>query len=66
MDPGQSAMSPKVDTDSGKCINPLPNDKIIHLSKFWAFADDKINVTEILKFVSVRVENIVKKEENAG
>ena len=31
-----------------------------------AFADDKINVTEKLKFVLERVENIVGKGENAG
>ena len=31
-----------------------------------AFADDKINVTEKLKFVFERVENIVEKGENAG
>ena len=30
------------------------------------FADDKINVTEKLKFVLVQVENIVGKGENAG
>ena len=29
-------------------------------------ADDKINVTEKLKFVLERAENIVRKEENAG
>ena len=31
-----------------------------------AFADDKINVTEKLKFLLERVENIVGKGENAG
>ena len=31
-----------------------------------AFADDKINVTQKLKFVLWKVENIVGKEENAG
>ena len=30
-----------------------------------AFADDKINVTEKLKFIMVRLENIVGKGENA-
>ena len=30
------------------------------------FADDKINVTQKLKFVLGRVENIVGKGENAG
>ena len=31
-----------------------------------AFADDKINVAEKLKFILQRVENIVGKGENAG
>ena len=31
-----------------------------------AFADNKINLTEILKLVLRRVENIVGKGENAG
>ena len=31
-----------------------------------AFGDDKINVTEKLKFVSASVKNIVGKGENAG
>ena len=35
-------------------------------SKFKAFADDKIIVTEKLKFVLGRAENIVGKGENAG
>ena len=47
-------------------ISCLPNDKILDLSKLKAFADDKINVTEKLKFVLGRVENFVGKGENAG
>ena len=31
-----------------------------------AYADDKINVTQKLNFVTDRVENIVGKGENAG
>ena len=42
-----------------------PNDKILDWFKLKAFAD-KINVTEKLKFVLGRVENIVGKGENAG
>ena len=38
----------------------------LYWSKLKAFADDKGNVTEELKFVSGRVENIVGKGENAG
>ena len=47
-------------------INSLPNDKILDSSKFKAFADDKRILTQKLKFVSRRVENIVGKGENAG
>ena len=47
-------------------INSLPNDKILAGAKFKAFADDKINVTEYLKFVLGTAENIVGKGENAG
>ena len=45
-------------------VKSLPNNKILD----WhskAFADNKINVTE-LKFVLGRVENTVGKGENAG
>ena len=35
-------------------------------SKLKAFAIDKIKVTEKLKFVLGRVENILGKKENAG
>ena len=44
----------------------LPNDKILDLTKFKAFADDKISLTQKLKFMWERVENIVGKGENAG
>ena len=44
----------------------LPNDEILYLSKFKAFADDKIILSQKLKFVSRRVENIVRNGENAG
>ena len=47
-------------------LNSLPNDKILNWSKLKAFADDKISVTEKLKLVLGRVENIVGKGENAG
>ena len=35
-------------------------------SKLKVFADDKLNVTENLKLVLGRVENIIGKGENAG
>ena len=47
-------------------FNSLPNDKILDWSNLKAFADDKINVTENLKFVLGRTENIMGKGENAG
>ena len=48
------------------CINSFPNVKFLDWSKFKAFADDKIKVTEKLQFVYGRAENIVGKRENAG
>ena len=47
-------------------LNSLPHNKILDGSKLKAFADDKLNATEKLKFVLGRVENIVGKGENAG
>ena len=44
----------------------LPNNIFLDWSKLKAFADDKINLTEKLKFVLGRVEIIVGKGENAG
>ena len=46
-------------------INSLQDDKILDWSKFKAFADDKIGVTQKLKFVLEMVENIVGRE-NVG
>ena len=51
---------------SATIFNFLPNDKISDWSKLKEFADDKIDVTEKLKFVLGRKENIVRKGENAG
>ena len=34
----------------GNAVNSLPNDNILGMSKSKAFADDKIKVTENLKF----------------
>ena len=48
------------------CFNPVPNNKILDLSLFKAFAYDKINVTQKLKFEMGRVENMVGKGENSG
>ena len=46
--------------------NPLPNGKILDRFKLKAFADDKINVAEMMISLSDMVENIVGKGENAG
>ena len=46
-------------------FNSLPNDKILDWSKLKAFADNKINLIKRSKYVSVWVENIVEKGENA-
>ena len=49
-----------------KSFNPLPNGKIFDRTELKAFADDKINVTEMMISLSDRTENFVEKEENAG
>ena len=47
-------------------VNSLPNKKFLDWSKFKAFADNKINVIEKLKFVLGSVGNIMEKGGNAG
>ena len=47
-------------------VNPLTDDKILGLSKLKSFAGDKSNVTQNIKVVFLRIENIVGKEENTG
>ena len=44
----------------------LPNDIFLHLSKLKALADEKIDVTEILKLVLGRVENIMEKGKSTS
>ena len=39
---------------------------MLNLSKFKAFADNNLDVVKIVIFASIREENIVGKEENAG
>ena len=53
-------------TKNGRAFNSLPNGKILEWSKLKAFADDKINVAEMIFSLSDREENIVGKGENAG
>ena len=50
----------------GKYLSLYQNTIFLHLSKLKAFADNKINVVQNLKFVSGRIETIVGKGENAG
>ena len=47
-------------------INCLPNNKVLDWFKLNAHADNKKNVTQKMKFISERVENIWEKGENAG
>ena len=46
-------------------VNSLPNSKILDLSKWKAFADNKMKLAKIAIFVFDRFENLVGKEENA-
>ena len=48
-------------------LNPLPDDKIVDLSKLKAIADDHLNVGHMMKFVLDRMKkkNIAGKGENA-
>ena len=43
----------------------LPNDKLLEKSKLKAFADDKLKMIKIARFVLDKIENIMGKEENA-
>ena len=43
----------------------LPMDKILHLSQFKSFSDDFISVAQMVAFFFDRIENIVRKVENA-
>ena len=47
-------------------LTSLPNNKILDVTKLKAFADNKINVAQMMTSVFDRVENLVKKAENAG
>ena len=47
-------------------VTSLLNNKILNLTKFKAFADDKSNMHQVTKLVSAWKENIAEKGENAG
>ena len=46
--------------------NSLPNDNNLNSIKLKAFADEKINSAHMMSSVSDRIENVVRKGENAG
>ena len=48
------------------CVNPLPDVKILDLSRLKAFADGNLNVYQKLTLTLGIIENIVGKGENAG
>ena len=47
-------------------VNPLPDDKVLELTKLKAFADVQLKVAEMTIFLFDRAENTVRKGENAG
>ena len=47
-------------------FNSLPNNKFLDRTKLKAFADDKLNVAEMMTSLFDRKENAVGKGENAG
>ena len=49
-----------------KVFNPLPNDKIVDVTKLKTSADNKSNIAYMMISLFDRVENTVGKGENAG
>ena len=47
-------------------INPLPDKRILDWSKLKVFSDDKLNATQKLEVALGRVENLMRKGDNAG
>ena len=47
-------------------FNSFPNDKILDGTKLKAFADEKVNVAQMMISLCYRVENTVGKGESAG
>ena len=47
-------------------FNSILNNKILDQSELKAFADNKLKVIQMTKFVLDKIENVVGKEENAG
>ena len=46
--------------------NPLPDDKILAMSKLKACADDNFNLAKILHFSLIKKKTLWEKEKNAG
>ena len=44
-------------------LNPLPNDKILDVTKWKVFAENNLNVAKMIIFLFDRVENSVGKVE---
>ena len=57
-------------TKCSRCIylteNPLPNDKILDVTKLKAFAEEKLNIAKMTISLFDKVKNTVGKGENAG
>ena len=66
MSPAWTTVNKIIGSPLMQTLNPLPNDKILGLPKLNALADEKLNVTQKIKVVFHRIENIEGKEENAG
>ena len=49
-----------------RVINPLPDNKILTLSKLNASFDDNFIVAKMVQFFSDKIENNVEKEEMLG
>ena len=47
------------------CINPLPNNTILPLTKLKAFADNNFYFAKMVQFFFERIENIIGKGKNA-
>ena len=47
-------------------VNPLPNDKILDMTKLKAFTDNKLHVDKMTISDLDRVENTEEKGENTG
>ena len=63
---GAVLKSSKILSFGTELSNPLLYNKISVMSKLKAFEDDKVSVTQNIKFVFYRVGNIAGKDKNYG